>query len=194
MAYGPCHKGDADLPGRWRAIKTTFLKCLPAGESRSAVMTSRGERGIWQRPYWEHTIRDDREFTAHMDYTHFNPVKRGLLEHPADWRICRFAGAWMADCIPTGGEAAVINRNRQASGLRSGRGDRRRDRVATGGPGGRTAMWRRIARRLSALRLLLTSRSIGDHSNANPAFQSGAASIGLRAFNASSVYPITPFQ
>jgi hypothetical protein len=50
-------------------------------------------------------------------------------------------------------------------------------------------MWRRNALRFSALRLLLTSRSIGD-----PAFQSGAASIGLRAFNASSVYPITPFQ
>ena len=48
-------------------------------------MTSRGERGIWQRRYWEHTIRDDRDFTAHPDYTHFNAVKRGLVKHPADW-------------------------------------------------------------------------------------------------------------
>ena len=39
-------------------------------------MTSRGERGIWQLRYWEHTIRDDRDFTTHMDYTHFNRVRR----------------------------------------------------------------------------------------------------------------------
>ena len=77
-------QGDADFPGRWRAIKTAFVKCLPTGESRSPVMTSRGERGIWQRRYWEHTIRDDRDFAAYMDYTHFNPVKHGLVEHPAD--------------------------------------------------------------------------------------------------------------
>ena len=75
---------DADFPGRWRAIKIAFVKGLPIGEPRSAVMTSRGERGIWQRRYWEHTIRDDRDFAAHMDYTHFNPVKHGLVEHPAD--------------------------------------------------------------------------------------------------------------
>jgi hypothetical protein len=48
-------------------------------------MTGRGERGIWQQRYWEHTIRDDRDFAAHMDYTHFNPVKHGLVAHPADW-------------------------------------------------------------------------------------------------------------
>ena len=41
-------------------------------------MIRRGERGIWQRRYWEHTIRDDRDLAAHLDYIHFNPVKRGL--------------------------------------------------------------------------------------------------------------------
>jgi putative transposase len=76
---------DADFPGRWRAIKTGFAKPLPIGEPRSPVMTRRGERGIWQRRYWEHTIRGDRDFAAHMDYTHFNPVKHGLVAHPADW-------------------------------------------------------------------------------------------------------------
>jgi len=48
---------DADFPGRWRVIKTGFAKSLPIGEPRSPVMTRRGERGIWQRRYWEHTIR-----------------------------------------------------------------------------------------------------------------------------------------
>jgi putative transposase len=78
-------QGDADFPGRWRAIKTAFAKSLPIGEPRSPVMTSRGERGIWQRRPSEHTIRDDRDFAAHMDYTHFNPVKHGLAADPADW-------------------------------------------------------------------------------------------------------------
>jgi REP element-mobilizing transposase RayT len=83
-------QGDADFPGRWRAIKIEFVKGLPAGEPRSQVMAGRGERGIWQRRYWEHTIRDDRDFAAHMDYTNFNPVKHGLVTHPADWPYSSF--------------------------------------------------------------------------------------------------------
>jgi putative transposase len=58
-------------------------------------MTSRGEPGIWQRRYWEHTIRDDRDFAAQMDYTHFNPVKHGLVAHPADWPHSSFR--WCVD-------------------------------------------------------------------------------------------------
>ncbi len=77
--------GDADFSGRWRAIKTFFSKSQPGGEERSAVSARRGERGIWQRRFWEHTIRDDRDYAAHMDYTHFNPVKHGLVGEVADW-------------------------------------------------------------------------------------------------------------
>jgi hypothetical protein len=47
-------------------------------------MTGRGERGLRQQRYWEHTIRDDRDFAAQMDYTHFNPVKHGLVAQTAD--------------------------------------------------------------------------------------------------------------
>ncbi len=102
-------EGDADFPGRWRAIKIAFSKSLATGESRSPVMTSRGERGIWQRRYWEHTIRDDRDFAAHMDYTHFNPVKHGLVGHPADWphssfRRCVAGGFYPAGWISGRGE------------------------------------------------------------------------------------------
>src|SRR5262249_50601523 len=57
-------EGDADFPGRWRAIKIAFAESLPACGPRSAVMTNRGERGFWQRRYWEHTIRDQRDFAA----------------------------------------------------------------------------------------------------------------------------------
>jgi putative transposase len=43
--------GNAGFPGRRRAIKTAFSKALPARESRSPAMTSRGERGISQRRF-----------------------------------------------------------------------------------------------------------------------------------------------
>jgi putative transposase len=78
-------EGDADFPTRWRLIKKAFSRRLPAGESRSPSRVRRGERGIWQRRYWEHAIRDDPDFAAHVDYVHSNPVKHGLVEKPADW-------------------------------------------------------------------------------------------------------------
>jgi putative transposase len=83
-------EGDADYPGRWQAIKVAFSKSLPANERRNPVMVRRGERGIWQRRYWEHTIRDDRDFAVHMDYIHFNPVKHGLAQGPGDWPFSSF--------------------------------------------------------------------------------------------------------
>ena len=77
--------GDADFPLRWRLIKMNFSKALPLTELRSKVRIKRGERGIWQRRYWEHLIRDEADFQAHMDYVHINPVKHGLVERVADW-------------------------------------------------------------------------------------------------------------
>ena len=82
--------GDDDDSGRWRALKKAFTKSIPATERRSAVQLRRGERGIWQRRFWEHTIRDDRDYAAHMDYIHFNPVKHTLVAHPADWPFSSF--------------------------------------------------------------------------------------------------------
>jgi len=77
-------EGDSDFPARWRRIKAAFSRTLP-DPRRSPVKSRKGERGIWQRGYWEHTIRDDRDYAAHMDYIHFNPVKHGLVESPGDW-------------------------------------------------------------------------------------------------------------
>lgn len=68
-------QGDADFATRWRLIKMGFSKGLPQTERRSAVRMRRGERGILQRRYWEHLIRDERDFNAHRDYVHINPVK-----------------------------------------------------------------------------------------------------------------------
>jgi hypothetical protein len=82
---------------------------LPAIEARSSVRIRRGERGIWQRRYWEHTIRDDGDYAAHMDYIHFNPVKHGLAHTPADWpfssfRRCVARGFYPLDWLGGGAE------------------------------------------------------------------------------------------
>jgi putative transposase len=77
--------GDADFAMRWRLIKTEFSKRIAAGERRSSSRMGKGERGIWQRRYWEHTLRDERDFEAHCEYIHFNPVKHGYVARAADW-------------------------------------------------------------------------------------------------------------
>ena len=98
---------------------------MPLAEGRAKITghDPRGERGIWQRRYWEHTIRDERDFAVHRDYTHFNPapphdlrvkpgegrVREG--EHPADWphssfRRCVARGRYRAGW--TGGSAEPL--------------------------------------------------------------------------------------
>lgn len=81
---------DGDYPGRWKAIKQAFAKALPLTERRTATQFRRGERGIWQRRFWEHLIRDARDFKAHFDYVHFNPVKHGHVRRVADWPYSTF--------------------------------------------------------------------------------------------------------
>lgn len=40
--------------------------------------------------FWEHLIRDERDFVAHVDYVHFNPVKHGYVERVNDWSYSTF--------------------------------------------------------------------------------------------------------
>jgi putative transposase len=94
--------GDDDFSGRWRALKKVFSNAIPPGESRSPVRRDRGERGIWQRRFCEHTIRDERDYASHVGYVQFNPVKHGLVAHPGAWphsslQRCVAAGLYPAD-------------------------------------------------------------------------------------------------
>ena len=75
---------------KWQAIKMAFSKRIAAGEALSASSAEPGERGIRQRRYCEHTIRNDRDYAAHMDYIHFNPVKHGLVTEVAAWPFSSF--------------------------------------------------------------------------------------------------------
>ena len=83
-------EGDADFSTRWRLIKTSFSRSLPTMEPVSGSRAAKGERGIWQRRYWEHTIRDEKDFERHIDYVHINPVKHGLVTRVSDWPYSSF--------------------------------------------------------------------------------------------------------
>ena len=78
-------EGDRDFSTRWRLIKGRFAAGLEAGAARSASKVAKSEKGIWQRRFWEHHIRDDADYDAHVRYCWINPVKHGLVERPVDW-------------------------------------------------------------------------------------------------------------
>jgi putative transposase len=82
--------GDDDFSTRWRLIKTFFARDLPPTEWLSRVRREARERGIWQRRFWEHAIRDDADYAAHVDHVHFNPVKHGLAVTAAEWPYSTF--------------------------------------------------------------------------------------------------------
>jgi len=78
--------GDRDYGTRWRLIKSRFSRGLPKGPVRTSHV-AREERGIWQRRFWEHHIRDEVDYRAHIEYCWFNPVKHGFVDDPLDWKF-----------------------------------------------------------------------------------------------------------
>jgi len=78
-------QGDANFPLRWNQIKRSFSRDLDSAASRSISKSAKREKGIWQRRYWEHAIRDDDDLMRHIDYIHFNPVKHGHVSRVCDW-------------------------------------------------------------------------------------------------------------
>jgi putative transposase len=76
---------DSDFSSRWSLIKSGFSRTLPAAPFRSPSKIARREKGIWQRRFWEHAIRDQTDLHRHIDYIHFNPVKHGLVSMVCEW-------------------------------------------------------------------------------------------------------------
>jgi len=85
---------DADYSGRWRRIKTRFSRALRPYAVRRSIYR-KGERGIWQRRFWEHVIRDERELSACIHYIHMNPIKHGHVTTPDAWEHTTFH-AWQS--------------------------------------------------------------------------------------------------
>jgi len=85
---------DSEYSVRWSHIKRcftqTWLEAEGQGYDVSASRQARRERGVWQRRFWEHTIRDHTDFVRHMDYIHYNPVKHSLANCPHAWPYSSF--------------------------------------------------------------------------------------------------------
>jgi putative transposase len=82
--------GDADYASRWSLLKTNFSRGLAPAPNRSMSKIAKREKGIWQRRYWEHAIRDDADLERHVNYIHYNPVKRGMVMRVAEWPFSSF--------------------------------------------------------------------------------------------------------
>jgi putative transposase len=82
--------GVSEFALRWRLIKAAFSRALLCGEHVSRSRAMKGERGIWQRRYWEHTLRDECDVARHVDYIHFNPVRHGYADEVWQWPYSSF--------------------------------------------------------------------------------------------------------
>jgi putative transposase len=100
-------EGDADYPTRWRLIKSAFTKSQNETTQPSISRQSKGERAVWQRRYWEHTIRDEPDFQTHLDYIHFNPVQHGYVTALAIGRIRRFSNGSTVAATTLGGVPTI---------------------------------------------------------------------------------------
>lgn len=104
---------DADFGIRWALIKRFVTKQCNAELKRDEWMNpsklKRKESAFWQRRFWEHQIRDDRDFQKHIDYIHYNPVKHGLVKKASNWPYSTFhryvtQGAYGVDWAGISGE------------------------------------------------------------------------------------------
>ena len=93
-----------DYSKRIQQIKRRFTRAWVAIDGhdgpRSASMIRRGQRGVWQKRFYEHTIRNEREFRDHVAYTWINPVKHKWVERAADWPWCTIQRRLRAGTVP----------------------------------------------------------------------------------------------
>jgi len=82
-------EGDSDYSLRWMQIKRRFSSGFQAAPSNQSQQKKR-EKGVWQRRFWEHAIRDECDWKNHLDYIHYNPVKHGHVERVRDWPFSSF--------------------------------------------------------------------------------------------------------
>jgi putative transposase len=80
---------DSDFSGRWRRIKAHFTHRLVAAGVPLKCHRN-GEYALWQRRFWEHTIRNESDFKRHVDYIHFNPVKHRMVNRVREWPYSSF--------------------------------------------------------------------------------------------------------
>jgi putative transposase len=103
---------DADYANRWRLIKRRFTDAV-VKSGTSVTRHQNGELALWQRRFWEHTIRDETDFERHVDYVHFNPVKHGLVSRVSDWPYSSFHRYVRRGILPSdwGGDVNELGAN-----------------------------------------------------------------------------------
>jgi putative transposase len=82
-------RSDIDCAGRWRIIKSTFSRHCPKPDSSDLTlsMIKRREKGIWQRSFWQHDIRNQADYDLHEHLIIHAPVSEGLVTRPGDWAL-----------------------------------------------------------------------------------------------------------
>lgn len=55
------------------------------------ITKEKQEKAIWQRRFWKHHIKDEKDFMNHVEYIHYNPVNHGLVQSPKDWEYSSFS-------------------------------------------------------------------------------------------------------
>jgi putative transposase len=98
-----------DFSVRLRLIKLLFAKGLPLSERLSASRRKRHKRGVWQRRFWEHAIRDERDYALHVDYVHLNPLKHGYVLRVRDWPLSTFHQYVQDQLLPSDWAGALAN-------------------------------------------------------------------------------------
>jgi len=90
-------ENDTNYSMRWGWIKKEFTKRardvvekMVGAAHPTASRVRRGEGNIWQRRFWEHQIKNQKDYNTHVDYIHYNPVKHGLAKAPKDWKYSSF--------------------------------------------------------------------------------------------------------
>ena len=94
-------EADTRFGMRWGLIKAGFSRKVEVSGKHTTSLRNRRERGIWQRRFWEHRIRNEDDLRRHCDYIHYNPVKHGLVESVADWPYSSFHHFVRRDIYPT---------------------------------------------------------------------------------------------
>ena len=80
-----------DYPKIIYSMKYYFSKYINVEKiSLSESKIKKGEKGVWQRRYWEHTIRNEQDFYRHLDYIHYNPIKHNLVKSSKDYKYTTF--------------------------------------------------------------------------------------------------------
>ena len=104
---------DCNYSLRWRLIKRYFSYHFKAVKTRSDSKIKHREKGIWQRRFWEHEIRNEADLHQHIDYVHLNPVKHGYVKMVGDWRYSSFHRYVCLGLLPEnlGSSAELLTKN-----------------------------------------------------------------------------------